>query len=79
MSLAFWNYLKRPKAYGLLVVMLDAVLQQQRVQLFFGTGEHMDEFEAFETKSFVSHLLSELCLVLSLILSGNLVGNLTSV
>jgi signal recognition particle subunit SRP54 len=58
MSLAFWNYLKRPKAYGLLVVMLDAVLQQQRVQLFFGTGEHMDEFEAFETKSFVSHLLS---------------------
>jgi signal recognition particle subunit SRP54 len=37
---------------------LDAVLQQQRVQLFFCTGEHMDEFEAFETKSFVSHLLS---------------------
>jgi hypothetical protein len=34
MSLAFWNYLEKPKAYGLLVVMLDAVLQQQRVQLF---------------------------------------------
>jgi hypothetical protein len=35
MSLAFWNYLKKPKAYALLVVMLDAVLQQQRVHFFF--------------------------------------------
>jgi hypothetical protein len=39
----------------------------------------MDEFDAFETKSFVSHLLGDLRLVLSLILSGNLVGDLTSV
>lgn len=25
--------------------------------IFLGTGEHMDEFEAFETKAFVSRLL----------------------
>ena len=27
--------------------------------IFIGTGEHMDEFEAFETKTFVSRLLGE--------------------
>jgi signal recognition particle GTPase len=27
--------------------------------IFLGTGEHMDEFEAFETKAFVSRLLGE--------------------
>lgn len=27
--------------------------------IFIGTGEHIDEFEAFETKPFVSRLLGE--------------------
>jgi signal recognition particle subunit SRP54 len=36
---------------------LSAVAATKSPIIFIGTGEHMDEFEAFETKTFVSRLL----------------------
>ncbi|CAK9255991.1 unnamed protein product [Sphagnum jensenii] len=36
---------------------LSAVAATKSPVIFIGTGEHMDEFEAFETKPFVSRLL----------------------
>jgi len=38
---------------------LSAVAATESPIIFIGTGEHMDEFEAFETKSFVSRLLGQ--------------------
>lgn len=44
------------------------VSQQQKVQLIFiGTSEHMDEFDAFETKPFVSCFLGNSCPLLSMV------------
>ncbi len=42
--------------------------------IFIGTGEHMDEFEVFETKPFVSRLLGELSSLWSITLSAFLDG-----
>jgi len=37
---------------------LSAVSATESPIIFIGTGEHFDEFEPFETKSFVSKLLN---------------------